>query len=706
MEDCEISADLQAEVRRVLHKPSEELGWTHLPPAEALRRMAAGEAEKALMPCLLACWRALRAPAGVHPDDHALELFRGDGGAPTLDLIRENPEDQLAVVRACAERLVMRLYELNISLVEAGLIYAVPGSADVTVADPNTGELRNEPTAPTPLQDSVARWFNRCIEHVRGYRERLEQLVHHMWRERDDAMVSRQQRDDLMLVAIPKTAPKDEIQRLILFLTEQAHARGYSRHAGFVYSEKVINGPRKRQRDGTFVFEIIRTCAWEQKMELRHFITQLCARQTNEWMWGTLHSQSSSRYMDRLLDYFENDDEPGFPRLNRESMRGVYSFRDGVYACRNGEHGRFYPYGSVPMNTVACKYIDENFMLEEWDGQVPPCSREHETEFSAKAWTEIPTPALQHILDSQELPQDVCCWVYAFLGRMLYALGEKDRWQIAPFVKGVAGSGKSTLGQLVKLFYDPSDVGILSNNIQKQFGLWDLYQKLVCLCFEVKHDFRLSQAELQSIISGEEVCIARKCRDSVTCRWKTPIMLMGNEGAAAWGDASGSISRRLATIKFDHRPMSIDPDLPLKIKAELPQILLKVNMAYLSAVEVYGRCDIWAAMPAYFRQTQSAMKENTNPMVSYLNQCAELEYGDGFFVTLDDMSKHFREFCRQGGWSVGTRWTEDLYQQAFEDHDPKIVVRREDSVQYKGRTLHNVKVAYGVKIDSTDDQVF
>ena len=133
----------------------------------------------------------------------------------------------------------------------------------------------------------------------------------------------------------------------------------------------------------------------------------------------------------------------------------------------------------------------------------------------------------------------------------------------------------------------------------------------------------------------------------------------GQQGSAAWSDSSGSISRRLATIN------SITGPLPsvrtsLKIKAELPRILLKVNMAYLSAVEVYGKRDIWDAMPAYFRQTQSAMKESTNPMVSYLNQCAELEFGDGFFVTLDDMSKHFREFCRQGGWS-GTRWTEELY---------------------------------------------
>ena len=34
---------------------------------------------------------------------------------------------------------------------------------------------------------------------------------------------------------------------------------------------------------------------------------------------------------------------------------------------------------------------------------------------------------------------------------------------------------------------------------------------------------------------------------------------------------------------------------------------------------------------------------------------------------------------------------------------PKIVVKREDEISYKGRTLHHVKVAYGVKIDTTEE---
>ena len=431
-------------------------------------------------------------------------------------------------MRACAERLNVRLFELNISLLEARLIYAIPGVADLGVVDPNTGEMRQELAPPTPLQDSVARWFNRCIEHVRGYLLRLEELVHHAWRERDDAMISRQSRDDLMVMALPKKAPKDEYLCLLLFIVEQAHVYGYSRHAGFVYSEKVIKGGRKRQRDGTYVDEIIRTCAWTQQMEVRHFINRVCARNTNEYMWLKLHAANAGSFMDRLLAYFETDDDPAFPRLDRDKMRAVYSFRDGVYVAKAGDNGgRFYPYGTVPMGTTACKFIDEDFLLPAWNKVVPPRARPGEAAFASMAWTELPTPALQHILDCQELDHDVCCWVYAFLGRMLYSLGDKDRWQIAPFVKGVAGSGKSTLGQLVKLFYDPSDVGILSNNIQKQFGLWDLYEKLVVLCFEVKHDFRLDQAELQSIISAEELCIARKCRDSVTVRWKTPLMLLG-----------------------------------------------------------------------------------------------------------------------------------------------------------------------------------
>ena len=72
-------------------------------------------------------------------------------------------------------------------------------------------------------------------------------------------------------------------------------------------------------------------------MEVRHFINKVCSRELHEHMWIKLHSAGSGRFMDRLLAYFETNDDPGFPQLDRDRMRAVYSFRDGVYAAKAGE---------------------------------------------------------------------------------------------------------------------------------------------------------------------------------------------------------------------------------------------------------------------------------------------------------------------------------------------------------------------------------
>lgn len=56
-------------------------------------------------------------------------------------------------------------------------------------------------------------------------------------------------------------------------------------------------------------------------------------------------------------------------------------------------------------------------------------------------------------------------------GRMFYDVNERDTWQVIPFLKGVAGTGKSFIINILLSIFDPKDVGILSNNVEEQFGL-------------------------------------------------------------------------------------------------------------------------------------------------------------------------------------------------------------------------------------------
>ena len=61
-------------------------------------------------------------------------------------------------------------------------------------------------------------------------------------------------------------------------------------------------------------------------------------------------------------------------------------------------------------------------------------------------WYGLPTPSLQQILDAQRLPEEAYRWMYAFIGRMLYSVGELDGLQLIVYLKGVAGTGKALSG--------------------------------------------------------------------------------------------------------------------------------------------------------------------------------------------------------------------------------------------------------------------
>ena len=74
------------------------------------------------------------------------------------------------------------------------------------------------------------------------------------------------------------------------------------------------------------------------------------------------------------------------------------------------------------------------------------------------AWRSIRTPIFDSILQYQKFCSDktapamaqieefteICTWIFAFLGRLLFRLNQHDRWQVVFWIIGHAGTGKST----------------------------------------------------------------------------------------------------------------------------------------------------------------------------------------------------------------------------------------------------------------------
>jgi hypothetical protein len=212
-------------------------------------------------------------------------------------------------------------------------------------------------------------------------------------------------------------------------------------------------------------------------------------------------------------------------------------------------------------------------------------------------------------------------------------------------LEGVAGSGKSTITKIVKKFYETCDVGVLSNNIEKTFGLSSLKDKLLFLAPEIKGDLRLEQSEFQLLIEGGDMQLPVKYKESHYIEWKIPGLFAGNE-PPNYTDNSGSISRRLVVAKFHKKVCNKDPDLDYKLNKELPAIMKKAASAYLGAANTYRGQDFWTSLPEYFRDTQRDMAQNTHALEHFLSS-GKLVIGDEHYCREKNFVQAFNEHCKE-----------------------------------------------------------
>jgi len=279
-------------------------------------------------------------------------------------------------------------------------------------------------------------------------------------------------------------------------------------------------------------------------------------------------------------------------------------------------------------------------------------------------WFEIQTPTFTKILIDQNYSEQVQRWVFVFVGRFLHNVNERDEWQVIPFFKGRAGTGKSTILKVMQNFYEHVDLAILSNNIETKFGLSTVHDKYGFLCFEVKHNFGLCQAEFQQIVSGERMSISVKHKPSINVDWKVVGALAGNE-IPGWADTSGSLLRRIVLFEFKTAILDSDADMKLneKLIVETPRILVKSNRGYLAAVKEFGTNAIWSALPQEMVTSKDRMSGETNIIESYLRS-GEVELGTDKFIPISDFSEEVTAHCRRSGTAL-PKISEDLYSMSF-----------------------------------------
>ena len=514
-------------------------------------------------------------------------------------------------------------------------------------------------------------------------------------------------------------------QRTAIFLLRELHRRGWRRYGEDVYQPIVTP-------------EGHHTNAWSRVRSIEEFVQSAISSETHADVFmdsianGAGVRESVTRLLKKLVD-------PQFMPLRRCRRRTAW--RDGVYDV---EAMRFWTYDEIRELGLAfpeacCVYHDMPFRDMSRLLAVERVDPRTGASRTVVDWRRIPTPHYDSVMRHQKFPDAVRHWDYVFKGRGLYRVNEHDSWEVSVMYIGRAGTGKSTTLKPLQQLFPLEDLGILSNNSERQWALWTLHDKYVVLCYEVKEDFALDQGEFQSATSGEPLSIARKNLIALVRPWEPHIFMCANEMMQRWRDTGDSLARRIVMFWFRVavRANRSNPHLSRGIFAELPLLVQKFNLAYREYAEQHGHESVWHVLPKYFRDLRDRNMKTMHPLIAFIEQCPHLRFvappvdaaaaaadtpvalpgagddfaGDGgdddaaaalpdddaFYCRFAHFKSLFQQHCRQNGGPRAFPWNDPHHWETiFEEHFLRV---RRDRRYWQ--TRHDVPDEWvlGVKID-------
>lgn len=448
----------------------------------------------------------------------------------------------------------------------------------------------------------------------------------------------------------------DPVHKLMLYVLTRLEQHQYKRMECKCYEQKYT-------RSG------MPTRSWREACDITTFIHNMCDKETHflQWKW----IMSSRGVVEQITKRLTSTNEREFPEL--QVNRHLFSFINGIF---DTEHLAFHPYedtSRLGANEATVNYINANFEPSIMDNHPMDIATptldiifrfQLEQAFDADADVKA-DPALKEVRI-----REVMQWVYFFLGRMFYKLHHYDQWQVVPLFKGKGGTGKSSIGKLLQDIFPREHIGILSSNIEKQFGLSQIVGKHCWLCFELKENFQLPLAELQSVISGEPVSAAVKNGNPVIVpRWDSAGMMFGNE-VPNWKDVGGALLRRFIMFMFDRVVPSeqCNPNLPSELRAELGAIVPKVTGVYRMLAQQHRSRDIFGVLPKYFTRSSQKFLSALDHLSAYLNECSTtFLFRDQGMVPKDYFVTHYKQWMSNNrSASANFNFNEKYYEVAFQ----------------------------------------
>lgn len=397
-----------------------------------------------------------------------------------------------------------------------------------------------------------------------------------------------------------------------------------------------------RRRDGDLYKEIIcnghRTQSYDIHTSIDNWVHNVAGVYSNRQMWHmAIEDSHTLSYVAGYLKTVTHQDDNILPDL--KTRRGQWSTRTGIYTAIDN---RFWEYGKTYVNEPMCPFNDPDAISILYiDCDASP-------EWTAMPIKDMPTPALNHIMNTQNWSVEVQFWFCVMMGRLFYEVNQLDNWQVAVMLKGVGGTGKSSLLEAVMKAFHQSDVGVMQNNIEEQFGMQTFGEKKVLCGPDIRSDFRLPQATFQSLVTGERISIARKNKSVLEIqKWTAQIVFATNTGVG-YKDDGGAVTRRIIPFYFNVgiQGEMVRTDLPQQLEKELLATIIKYNRCYLEVIAKYGKQPLQKILPPEMRRNREQLREETGDVAAFIAQCGWCEKGNESYVIKSDFIRALKAFVR------------------------------------------------------------
>ena len=456
-----------------------------------------------------------------------------------------------------------------------------------------------------------------------------------------------------------KTNELTSFQRFLLFTLNEASKRNFRKR----WQEFPKVGETVCLYEQVFTPEGHPTHAWNKTSCIDHFVHTLIHPDTNFDQWNDYTRVRGM--LSNIIAYVKISDDIRLPELKRQ--RDKFAFRNGIY---DASKRNFFTYNHpLPSSVVCARYFSQDFDLSILTIENP---------------MDIPTPPLDKIFDDQGLPTDAKFVIMALFGRHFHDLNKLEQWRVALFVLGLPGTGKSTLAEYLLKLFDEEDIGIMSSDMEKQFGVSAFADAFVAVCSEVSERFQLTHTMLQSMIDGEWVSFARKYMKATKMKWAAHCLFFANVIPPHWNEYGGNLLRRFVCVMFTNMIINMVSDLEAQFREYLGNILHKLNLCYHHLVKEWGRESFWdeKRTPKYFYETKERLATMISPIQAFIQLSGWVETTSDFNHTVkqEDFLGALNMFCKSRGYNA-KKWTSQLCLPTF----------KKFGIVDDGFKLHNIR---------------